>query len=50
MKGNTTLIQAKEIVWKEIIEAMRTAWESLIIVSEENNIIRDLEEKVMANK
>ena len=29
---------------------MRTAWESLTIVSEEKNIVRDLEEMVMADK
>ena len=34
LKGNMSLIQAKDIVWNEIIEVMKTIWESLIIVQE----------------
>ena len=49
LKGNMSLIQAKDIVWNEIIEVMKTIWESLIIVSEEKSIIRDLQELVLAD-
>lgn len=50
LKGNITLIQAKDIVWNEIIEVIKTTWESLIIVSEEKRIVRDLQELVVVDK
>ena len=50
LKGNITLIQAKDIVWNEIIEVMKTTWESLIIVSEEKSIVRDIQELVVIDK
>ena len=49
-KGNITLLQAKDITWNEIIGEMKAARGSLTIVSEEKSIIRDFEEKVMADK
>ena len=50
LKGNMSLIQAKDIVWNEIIEVMKTVWESLIILSEEKRIITNLQELILANK
>ena len=50
LKGNITLIQAKDIIWNEIIEEMKAAWGSLTIVSEEKSIVKDFEEQVMADK
>lgn len=50
LKGNITMIKTKDIVLNEIIESMKTAWDSLIIVSEEKSIVRDTQELVMAEK
>ena len=44
------MVQAKDIVWNEIIEVMKTSQDSKTIVSEENNIIKYLEELVMEDK
>ena len=33
LKGNITLIEAKDIIWNEIIGEMKAAWEYLTIVS-----------------
>ena len=48
LKGNISLIQAKDIISNDIIGEMKAIWGFLTIVAEERSIIRDfcVEEKV----
>jgi len=50
LKGNISLIQAKDIIWNGIIAEMKVIWGFLIVVAEERSIIRDFEEQVMIDK
>lgn len=50
MKGNISSIQAREILWDEIIEFIKGIWEFLVIISEEKKIVRDMEEVTIKNK
>ena len=45
-----SLIEAKHILWNEIIGVMKTICESLVLISEEKIINRDLQELVLADK
>jgi len=50
MKGNMSLIQAREIIWDEVIEVIKGIWEFLLIIFEEKTVVRDMEEVVIKNK
>ena len=45
-----SLIQAREIIWNDIIEVVKNVWVLLIIVGEEKSIVRDLEEVIVTHK
>ena len=44
LKGNISLIQAKDIIWNDIIAEMKTIWDFLTVVAEEKSIIKEFEE------
>ena len=50
MKGNIFLIQAKDIIWNDIIVEMKENWGFLTVIVEERSIIRDFEEQAMDDK
>lgn len=50
MKGNVSLIQAREILWDKIIEVIKGIWGFLVIISEEKTLIQDMEKVVTKNK
>ena len=50
VKGNMSLIQAREIIGNYINDIVKNVWELLIIVGEEKIIISDLEGIIVANK
>lgn len=50
LKGNISLIQAKDIIWNDIIAEMKTIWDFLTIVVEEKSIIKEFEEQVITEK
>lgn len=50
VKGNMSLIQAREILWNDIIHTVTKILESLFIVEEENIIIKYLESFITTNK
>ena len=45
-----SLIQAREIIWIDIIETVKNVWDLLAITREEKNIVRDLEGIIVENK
>ena len=45
LKGNISLIQAKDIIWNDIIEEMKTIWDFLIVIAEENALSGNLKSK-----
>lgn len=47
MKGNMSLIQAREILWDEIIVVIKRIEDFLVIMSYEKTIVRDMESVVM---
>jgi len=50
VKGNMSLIQAKEIIWNNIIHTVQNIREFMSIVAEEKTIFRDLEGIIAASK
>ena len=50
VKGNMSLIQAREIIWNDIINTMNNVCEFMSIVAEEKAIVRNLESIITTNK
>lgn len=49
MNGNMSLIQAREILWDEVIEVIKGICKFLVIISEEKTLVLDMEEVVIKN-
>ena len=45
-----SLIRAREIIWNDNNDGFKNIWDLLIIVGEENSIVRDMENVIVANK
>ena len=50
LKGNISLIQAKDIIWNDIISEMKSIWDFLMVVAEERSHIREFGEQVMTDR
>jgi len=50
LKGNLSLIQAKDIIWADIISEMKSNWNFLMIVAKEKSFILECEEEIISDK
>ena len=50
LKGNISLIKAKDIIWNEIISEMQSKWDSMNIIAREKNIVSEHEKELLSDK
>ena len=50
VEGSMSHIQAREILWNDIIDIVENIWEFLVIMEEEKIIVRDMEGEITAPK
>ena len=50
LKGNISLIKAKDIIWNEIILEMQSKWDSMNIIAREKNIVSEHEKELLSEK
>ena len=44
-----SLVQAREIFWNDILNIVKSVWQFLVIIEEEKNIVRYLQEVILSN-
>ena len=50
LKGNISLIKAKDIIWNEIISEMQSKWDSMNIIARDKNIVSEHEKELLLEK
>jgi len=43
-------IQARKIIWNDIIQQIKVVWDHMVVIAEENEILRAFEAIIYTNK
>lgn len=50
LKGNMSLIHAREIIWNDIVQWVKEIWNHMLVMEEKKIVVRDLEIAIASNK